>query len=103
MDQELVEGPRGGIDLGNMTLREVTKDNRFDLQKVEGARLWILPPAAMETTMEVFNEDRMAHLKQAHVFVVPRLMVHLWRKHLRKDADALMTITAGDHFRGKSQ
>ena len=48
--------------------------------------------------MELFNEDRMAHPKRAHVFVVPRLMTHLWRKKLGKDAVVLMTITIGDHF-----
>ena len=37
----------------------------------------MLPPAAIETIMEVFNEDRMAHTKKAHVFVVPRLITHI--------------------------
>ena len=57
----------------------------------------------METIMEVFNEDRMAHPKRSHVFVVPRLMTHFWRKQLGKEADVLMTITARDHFWEKSQ
>ena len=56
----------------------------------------------MEMIMEVFNEDRMAHPKQAHMFVVPRLMTHLWRKPLGKDADVLVTITDEDHFWDKS-
>ena len=55
-------------------------------------------PAAMERIMEVFNEDRMPHPYRAHVFVVPRLMTHLWRKQLGKDVDVLMTISTGDHF-----
>ena len=58
----------------------VTEDNLFDLHDVEDLRLWMPPPAAMETIIEVFNEDRMAHPKHAHVFVVPRLMTHLWRR-----------------------
>ena len=82
---------------------EVTKDNLFDLHKVEDPRLWMSPPAAMETVIEVFNEDRMARPKLAHVFVVPRLMAHLWRKYLGEDTYALMTITARDHFWDKSQ
>ena len=53
--------------------------------------------------MEVFNKDRMAYAKQVHVFAIPRLMMHIWRKHLGKDADVLMTITARDHFWDKSQ
>ena len=61
------------------------------------------PPAAMEKIMQVFNEDRIAYPRRAHVFVVPSLMTHLWRKQLGKDADVLMTITATDHFWDKSQ
>ena len=75
----------------------------FDLHKVEGPMLWMPPPVAMETIMKVFNEDRMAHPKRAHVFLVPRLMTHMWRKHLRKVKNVLIAITAGDHFWGKSQ
>ena len=61
------------------------------------------PPAAMETIMEFFNEDRIAHPWNPHVFVVPRLMTHLWRKHLGKDADLMFTVTPGEHFWGKPQ
>ena len=53
--------------MGNVPLTEVTKDNLFNLHKVEGPRLWMPPPAAMETVMEVFSEDRIAHPKQVHV------------------------------------
>ena len=53
--------------------------------------------------MEVFDGDRMAHARQAHMFVVPSLMTHLRRKYFGKDADVLMTITTGDHFWDKSQ
>ena len=81
-----------------MNLTEVTNDNMFDLHKLEGLRLWMPPPAAMETIMEVFYEDRMAYPHQAHVFIIPRLMTHMWRKHLGKDTDIMMTITSGGHF-----
>ena len=65
--------------------------------------LWMPPPTAMETFMGVFNEDTMVHPKRAHVFVVPRLMIHLWRKHLGKDADVLTTIITRNHFWERSQ
>ena len=39
----------------------LTPDHWFQLWKVPEPRLWVLPPAAMETIMEVFNEDRLAH------------------------------------------
>ena len=84
---------------GNMALTEVTKDNLFDLHKVEeGPRLWMPPPATMGSIMEVFNEDRMVHPCQTHVFVIPRLVTYLRRQHLGKDTDVLVTIAAGDHF-----
>ena len=78
------------------------KDNLFDLHKVEERMLWMPPHTAMETDIEAINEKRMAYPNRAPVLVLPRLMTHLWRKHLGKDTDVLMTITAGDHFWDKS-
>ena len=57
----------------------------------------------METVMEVFNEDRIAHPWNPHVFVVPRLMTHLWQKNLKKDADVLFTVQVRDYFWGRSK
>ena len=91
--------PWGGLDLV-----EIDRDNMFELYQVEGPRLWMPPPAAMETVMELFNEDRIAHPGNAHVFAVPRLMTHLWRKTLSKDADLMFTVATGDrHFWETSQ
>ena len=70
----------------DVSLTEVGKDEMFELKDMKGGRLWMSPPAAMETVMELFNEDRIAHSQNPHVFVVPRLMTHLWRKKLGKDA-----------------
>ena len=33
-----------------------------------------------------------------HVFVVPRMMTHLWRKSLMKDADISFTVRSGTSF-----
>lgn len=87
---------------GNSPLVAVDKDTMFELRDVEGSRFWAPPPAAMETVMEIFNEDRVAHPTRAHVFAVPRLMTHLWRKRLGKDADLMWTVPTGDHFWEKS-
>ena len=57
----------------------------------------------METVIQVFNEDRLAHPWNPHVFVVPRLMTHLLRKNLGKDMDVLFTVQMGGHFWGKAQ
>ena len=84
----------------------ITKDNMFELNKVSGTRIWIFPPAAMETVIECFNEDRVAHPENAHVFAIPRLMTHLWQKNLNKDADVLFPVEAGPqpgHFWATNQ
>jgi hypothetical protein len=59
----------------------------FELSKSNSPRLWCPPPAAMTAVLEMFSEDRVAHPFIPHVFVVLRLMTHLWRKALTKDAD----------------
>ena len=56
------------------------------------------PPAAMETVMELFSKDLMVNPTESHVFVVPRLMTHLWRKSLGKDADVMFHVPAGSCF-----
>lgn len=84
-------------------LVEMGKDLWFESRHVKGARLWMPPPAAMRTIMEVFNEDRIADMKTTHIFAVPRLMTHLWRKKLIKRADVMFTVQTGNHFWEKSQ
>ena len=84
-------------------LTEMTPQTWFELRDVKGPRLWMPAPAAMEVVMEVFNEDRIAHPHNPHVFVIPRLMTHLWRKNLGKDADLMFTVESNVHFWGSSQ
>ncbi len=75
----------------------------FKLKNLEAARLWLVPPAVMETVLELFCHDWMAHPQRPHVFVVPRLMTHLWRKNLGKDTDVLFTVPAGANFWASGQ
>ena len=42
-------------------LVDVDHNNWFELQRVSGPWLWMPPPATMEISLEVFNEDRIAH------------------------------------------
>eukprot|EP00986_Skeletonema_menzelii_P007431 scaffold2926_cov176-Skeletonema_menzelii.AAC.1 len=70
----------------------------FRLQEIKGHRLWIPPPAAMETVMELFAEDHLVNPHLAHVFIVPRLMTHLWRRQLFRDADVHFYVYAGAPF-----
>jgi hypothetical protein len=52
----------------------------------------------MPTVLEMFNDDRMANPHLHHVFAVPRLMTHLWRKQLAKDADLVFTVPCHPSF-----
>ena len=52
---------------------EVTQDNMFELKDMKAARLWMLPPAAMEVAIKLLWEDKLAHPQWPHVFVVPVL------------------------------
>jgi hypothetical protein len=83
-----------GMDFGEFPLRTITKDNMFELQDLKAARLWMMPSATMEVVLELLCEDCLAHPQWPHVFVVPRLMTHLWRKDLMKNADLLFTVLA---------
>jgi hypothetical protein len=83
---------RKGIDFCGFPLKAITKDNMFELKDLEAARLWMLPPAAMEVVMGLLCKDRLAHPQWPHVFVVPHLMTHFWWKDLMKNADLLFTV-----------
>jgi hypothetical protein len=54
--------------------------------------------AVMETALELFGNDRLAHPQWPHVFVILCLMTHMWRKNLGKNADVLFTIPVGIPF-----
>ncbi len=92
-----------GEDWGGLHLTKVTGETMFELKSLDAARLWLVPPAMMEIALELFCEDRMAHPHWPHVFVVPRLMTHLWRKNLGKDTDVLFTVPAGVSFWASGQ
>ena len=80
------------------SLRLLEPNDWFELYDIEAPRLWSPPPAAMETVMELFNEDRLAHPEMSHVFVIPRLMTHLFRRALGKDADLMFEAASGSWF-----
>lgn len=95
--QRRLQPPDGEV-WESSTLAHLTKEDWFNLHEIPGHRLWIPPPAAMSTVMEVFAEDHLVNPHLAHVFVIPRLMTHLWRKHLFKDADLKFYVQAGAPF-----
>ena len=69
----------------------------FELPNNKSPRLWV-PPAAMEIVMELFNDDHMVHPHIPHMFAIPCLMAHLWRKQLSKDTDVVFTVKTGSFF-----
>ena len=91
------KGAKGGPALGQ-ELKLLEPADWFSTYEFEEPRLWSPPPAAMETVVELFNEDRLAHPQIPHVFVLPRLMTHLWRKQLRRDADLMFEVAPGSPF-----
>ncbi len=63
----------------------------------------MLPPAAMEVTLELLTEDKSTHSQWPHVFLVPCLMTHLWRRDLGKEADIRFNVPASVPFWGAWQ
>ena len=83
---------------GGRPLKKLAPDDSFELHTHNMPRIWTPPPEAMETVVELFNEDSLAHPHTPHVFAVPRLMTHLWRNHLSKDSYVLFTVNVGPSF-----
>ncbi len=92
-----------GLDFGGFALKAITKDNMFKLRDLQGARLWMMPSAAMEAAMELMCKDHLAHPQWPHVFVVPCLMMHFWRKDLMKSAELHFTVPVEVPFWAPSQ
>ena len=42
-------------------MEEVTPETMFELKDMQAARLWVMAPAVMETALELFDDDRLAH------------------------------------------
>ena len=53
------------------------------------------PPAAAAVAVEMLAEAKLKRPSTAHVIVIPRLMTHLWRKALRRDADLFFDVPVG--------
>ena len=52
-------------------MEEVTPETMIELKDMQAARLWVMAPAVMETALELFGNDRFAHPKWPHAFVIP--------------------------------
>ena len=78
-------GAKRGTWFSGKPLKLLTPEDWFTLYENDKPRLWFPPPGAMATVIELFNDDRLVHPGIPHVFCVPRLMTHFWRKALGKD------------------
>ena len=50
-----------GEDWGRLPLQEVTPETMFELKDVQASKIRVLAPAVMETALELFGDDRLAH------------------------------------------
>eukprot|EP00956_Cyclotella_meneghiniana_P007532 scaffold10178_cov23-Cyclotella_meneghiniana.AAC.4 len=87
-----------GSPWGGAPLKLLSPADWFRLKDINEPRLWIPPPTAMLAVLEMFNDNHLSHPHLPHVFVVPRLMTHLWRKQLTKDADLVFTVQCDPDF-----
>ena len=60
-----------------------------------GKYLWSPAPAAAAAAVEELRKARHQRVESTHVFIVPRLMTPLWRKHLFKAADLVVVLPPG--------
>ena len=60
-----------------------------------GTFIWAPAPCAAETAVEELRKARHKRQKSKHLFIVPRLMQPLWRKHLYKAADIVLMLKPG--------
>ena len=60
-----------------------------------GKYLWSHAPAAASAVVEELREVCHQRVESTRVFVVPRLMTPLWRKHLFKAVDLVVVLPPG--------
>ena len=89
---------RTGEAWGGCALKKLAPGGWFQLHTQDRPIHWTPPPAVMETVVGLFNEDRLAHPHTPHVFSIPRLMTHLWMKHLSKEVHVLLIVNVGPSF-----
>lgn len=63
-----------------------------------GKFIWAPPPCCADICMEQLCEVFHIHPESSHVFVCPAIMTIRWRKQLRKQNDALLTIKEGSEI-----
>ena len=60
-----------------------------------GTRLWVPAPAAADVAIEQLRYARHRRQNSMHIFLVPRLCTHTWRKWVFREADFVCEIPPG--------
>ena len=60
-----------------------------------GSYIWSPAPCAGEAAIEELRRSRHKRQRSRHMFIIPRLMQPLWRKHLHKAADLILSLKPG--------
>lgn len=61
----------------------------------KGTFIWTPAPCTAEAAVEELRKARHKRQESQHLFIVPRLMTPLWRKHLHKAADLVLCLNPG--------
>lgn len=76
---------------------EVNVDGHWMPTYLPGNFVWAPPPSLALPCLEELRRARHKRQESTHLFVCPRLMTPLWRRHLHKAADIILEIPAGHH------
>ena len=60
-----------------------------------GTFIWTPPPCAGAAAVEELRKARHKRQLSQHLFIIPRLMQPIWRKHLYKAADLILVLKPG--------
>lgn len=65
--------------------------------------IWVPPPAAAETVIEMLGKAKHKRPELSHLVLIPRLMTSHWRKQLSKICDAVFVVPVGTDIWGETQ
>ena len=63
-----------------------------------GKWIWAPPPGAAKMAMEQLRLARLKRTESTHVFVCPKLLSPMWRRHLYKVTDCVFEVAVSQSF-----
>ena len=70
----------------------------FTRGKFQGAYLWETAPSDNKIDLELMIRFKLNSSHEFHVMIVPWLITYLWRKHLGKEKELMISITVELYF-----